>query len=151
MSNIRRIILSLVLAAALHPVSGADRPNFLVILVDDMGYSDLACYGSEIPTPHLDKLAANGIRYTRMYNTSKCYPTRAALLTGNYFQHTDREFSNTATAGEVLRPAGYQTWWSGKHHANFNPIERGVRLCDPTAPSSSSITIDLECRHSVGC
>ena len=90
-----------------------------------MGYSDLGCYGSEIATPNLDKLAAAGIRYTRMYNTSKCYPTRAALLTGNYFQHTDREFPNTATAGEVLRPAGYHTWWSGKHHADFNPHGRG--------------------------
>ncbi len=104
---------------------GADRPNFLVILVDDMGYSDLGCYGSEIATPHLDKLAANGIRYTQMYNTSKCFPTRVALLTGNYFQHSDRDFANTATAGEVLRPAGYHTWWSGKHHARFNPRTRG--------------------------
>lgn len=125
MMTIRRTIPPLVLAAALHSAPAAERPNFLVILVDDMGYSDLGCYGSEIPTPNLDGLAANGIRYTRMYNTSKCYPTRAALLTGNYFQHTDRGFSNTATAGEVLRPAGYRTWWSGKHHANFNPIERG--------------------------
>ena len=64
--------------------TGADRPNFLVILVDDMGYSDLGCYGSEIETPNLDGLAANGIRYTQIYNTSKCYPTRAALLTGNF-------------------------------------------------------------------
>ena len=101
------------------------RPNFLVILVDDMGYSDVGCYGSEIHTPHLDKLANHGIRYTQMYNTSKCYPTRAALLTGNYFQHTTREFGHTATAGEVLRPVGYRTWWSGKHHGTFNPHERG--------------------------
>ena len=100
-------------------------PNILVILVDDMGYSDLGCYGSEIPTPHLDQLASNGIRYTQMYNTAKCFPTRVALLTGNYFQHSDRDFKRTATAGEVLRPAGYHTWWSGKHHASFNPIERG--------------------------
>jgi arylsulfatase len=109
----------------LTSLQSAERPNFLVILVDDMGYSDLGCYGSEIETPHLDQLAAKGIRYTQMYNTSKCYPTRASLLTGNYFQHTDREFSHTATVGEVLRPAGYRTWWSGKHHARFNPHDRG--------------------------
>jgi arylsulfatase A-like enzyme len=101
------------------------RPNVLVIMVDDMGYSDLGCYGSEIQTPNLDRLAADGIRYTRMYNTSKCYPTRASLLTGQYFQRTDRDFTHTATAGEVLRPAGYHTWWAGKHHADFNPHERG--------------------------
>ncbi|MEM9479098.1 MAG: arylsulfatase [Verrucomicrobiota bacterium] len=106
-------------------MTAEERPNILVILVDDMGYSDLGCYGSEIATPHLDKLAANGIRYTQMYNTAKCFPTRVALLTGNYFQHSDRDFSKTATAGEVLRPVGYRTWWSGKHHADFNPITRG--------------------------
>lgn len=126
MVNQLRIAAVLIVMLQLCPtVIAADRPNFLVILVDDMGSSDLGCYGSEIETPHLDGLAANGIRYTQMYNTSKCYPTRASLLTGNYFQHTDRGFSNTATAGEVLRPAGYHTWWSGKHHANFNPIGRG--------------------------
>jgi arylsulfatase len=60
-----------------------------------------------------------------MYNTAKCYPTRVCLLTGLYFQQSDREFNRTATIGEVLRPAGYRTWWSGKHHARFNPYERG--------------------------
>ncbi len=107
------------------PANADERPNFLIILVDDMGYSDLGCYGSEIQTPHLDALAADGIRYTQMYNTAKCYPTRVCLLTGVYFQQSDREFNNTATIGEVLRPAGYRTWWSGKHHARFNPRERG--------------------------
>ncbi|MEM8954072.1 MAG: arylsulfatase [Verrucomicrobiota bacterium] len=105
--------------------SGEERPNILVILVDDMGYSDLGCYGSEIETPNLDALAGDGIRFTQMYNTSKCWPTRISLLTGVYHHRTDREFAGTATAGEVLRPAGYRTWWSGKHHANFNPAGRG--------------------------
>ncbi len=103
----------------------ASRPNVLVILADDMGYSDLACFGSEINTPNLDRLAGDGMRFSQMYNTAKCYPTRASLLTGTYFQQTDREFTSTATAGEVLRPAGYRTLWSGKHHADFNPRTRG--------------------------
>ena len=60
------------------------RPNIIVILVDDMGFSDIGCYGSEIPTPNLDKLAATGLRFTQFYNTGRCCPTRAALLTGLY-------------------------------------------------------------------
>lgn len=59
-------------------------PNIVVILVDDMGFSDIGCYGSEIPTPHLDALAKNGLRFTQFYNTGRCCPTRAALLTGVY-------------------------------------------------------------------
>jgi arylsulfatase len=107
-------------------IEAADpRPNIVVIMVDDMGYSDLGCYGSEIQTPNLDRLASQGIRYTRMYNTSKCWTTRISLLTGLYHHRTDRGFSHTSTAGEVLRPAGYHTWWAGKHHADFNPYDRG--------------------------
>ncbi|MFP6900719.1 MAG: arylsulfatase, partial [Opitutales bacterium] len=83
------------------------------------------CYGGEIETPHLDNLAKGGIRYTQAYNTSKCWTTRISLLTGLYHQRSDRDFRNTALAGEVLRPAGYRTWWSGKHHARFNPHGRG--------------------------
>ena len=63
-----------------------DRPNLLVILTDDMGFSDLGCYGGEIQTPTLDKLAANGLRFTQFYNTARCCPTRASLLSGMY-QH----------------------------------------------------------------
>ncbi|NDV61016.1 arylsulfatase [Puniceicoccales bacterium CK1056] len=101
------------------------QPNILIILVDDMGYSDIGCFGGEVQTPNIDRLAENGLKFSQMYNTAKCYPTRASLLTGVYFQRTDRDFSNTATLGEVLRPAGYRTLWSGKHHARFNPMDRG--------------------------
>ena len=90
-----------------------------------MGYSDLGCYGGEIMTPNLDRLAKNGIRYTQAYNTSKCWTTRISLLTGLYHHRSNRDFDNTALIGEILRPAGYRTWWSGKHHANFNPYNRG--------------------------
>ena len=72
---------------AAGPLWAADappRPNIVVILVDDMGFSDIGCYGSEIPTPNLDKLAAGGLRFTQFYNTGRCCPTRASLLTGLY-------------------------------------------------------------------
>jgi arylsulfatase len=104
---------------------GADQPNIVLILADDMGYSDLGCYGGEIKTPNLDRLAKNGIRYTQAYNTSKCWTTRISLLTGLYHHRSDRNFTNTALIGEILKPAGYRTWWSGKHHAGFNPYDRG--------------------------
>ena len=101
------------------------RPNIVLIFADDMGYSDLGCYGGEIKTPNLDRLAEKGIRYTQAYNTSKCWTSRISLLSGLYHHRSDREFSNTALIGEILKPACYRTWWSGKHHANFNPYERG--------------------------
>ncbi len=65
---------------------GADssRPNVVVILVDDMGFSDVGCYGSEIPTPNIDALASGGVRFTQFYNTARCSTTRASLLTGLY-------------------------------------------------------------------
>src|SRR5262245_27328248 len=69
----------------------AARPNVLVILADDLGYSDLGCYGSEIRTPNLDGLARNGLRFSQFYNTTRCWPTRAALLTGYYAQQVRRD------------------------------------------------------------
>src|SRR5882757_8571045 len=81
-------ILSTFLFAFCSLSSGAAKPNIVVILVDDMGFSDLGCYGSEIPTPNLDALAANGVRFTQFYNTARCCPTRAALLTGLYSHQT---------------------------------------------------------------
>ena len=106
-------------------VMSSPQPNILIILADDMGYSDIGCYGGEIHTPNIDRLAANGMRFSNMYNTAKSFPSRAALLTGAYYQRTNVDFSNTATLGEVLRPAGYHTLWSGKNHAMFNPETRG--------------------------
>ncbi len=109
----------------------AGRPNIVVILVDDMGYSDIGCYGSEIRTPNLDGLAAGGLRLTQMYNGARCCPTRASLLTGLYPHQAGvghmvsdlgapsyQGFLNDrcVTVAEALRPAGYRTIMSGKWH-----------------------------------
>lgn len=109
------------------------RPNIIVILADDLGFSDLGCYGGEVQTPNIDYLAGNGIRYTQFYNTSRCCPTRASLLTGLYNHQagigkmTDAEDTpgyyghiteNTVTLAEVLKTAGYHTAMSGKWHVS---------------------------------
>ncbi|HBJ85924.1 MAG TPA: arylsulfatase [Verrucomicrobiales bacterium] len=119
----------------LHSSLAAEKPNIVVILVDDMGFSDIGCYGSEIPTPHLDSLAANGLRFTQFYNTGRCCPTRASLLTGLYPHQagvghmTDdkgvpgyqgRLNDKCVTIAEVLKPAGYFTAMSGKWHVGQN-------------------------------
>jgi len=98
------------------------RPNIVVILLDDLGYSDLGCYGGEIRTPNIDRLAAGGLRFTRFYNASRCCPTRASLLTGLYphqvglAQNGRNLTRDAATIAELLRSAGYQTAMSGKWH-----------------------------------
>jgi arylsulfatase A-like enzyme len=106
------------------------KPNIVLILADDMGWSDIGCYGGEIHTPNLDRLAKGGIRFTQMHNTAKCFPSRACLLTGLYAQqcNMDRqpgEFKNSVTLGEVLQSAGYRTLMAGKHHSTENPYDRG--------------------------
>src|SRR5436190_1868833 len=85
-----RFLLAFILSIgfAISALAAEARPNIVVILVDDMGFSDIGCYGSEIPTPNLDKLAANGLRFTQFYNTARCCPTRASLLTGLYSHQT---------------------------------------------------------------
>jgi arylsulfatase len=102
---------------------------------DDMGYSDIGCYGSEIETPNLDRLAANGIRFSQFYNTARCCPTRASLLTGLYPAQTGMGFmtgdqgkpgyrgeigKQCVTIAEVLKPAGYHTYMAGKWHVARN-------------------------------
>ena len=85
------VLLCLVLAPT-SPVPAAEaRPNILLLLADDLGFSDLGCYGGEIRTPNLDGLAAGGLRYTQFYNTARCWPTRAAILTGYYAQQVRRD------------------------------------------------------------
>ncbi len=102
------------------------RPDIVVIMADDMGYSDIGCYGGEITTPNLNALAAGGIRFTQFYNCAKCSPTRASLLTGQYDQAVGTQnMEHGATFGEVLRAAGYRTLISGKWHQKPLPTTRG--------------------------
>lgn len=109
----------------------AKRPNIVLIMVDDMGWSDIGAYGSEIKTPNLDALAKGGIRFTNFYNTAKCFPSRSCLMTGLYaqqaggYQTSDYRFRNATTLGEVLGSAGYGTYASGKHHGLDNLYDRG--------------------------
>lgn len=123
---------------------GAGRPNVVVIMADDMGFSDAGCYGSEIATPNIDRLARGGVRFTQFYNTARCCPTRASLLTGLYSHQAgvghmvqDRGYpayrgrlsERCVTIAEVLRPAGYTTLMSGKWHVGGTrphwPVDRG--------------------------
>lgn len=115
----------------------APRPNVVVILADDLGYSDIGSYGGEIETANLDRLAARGLRFTRFYNTARCSPTRAALLTGVYPHeagmgwlpfdwsppgYTGALGRDVATLAELLRPAGYTSYLAGKWHLS-NQLE----------------------------
>lgn len=108
-----------------------EKPNIILICADDLGWSDIGCYGSEVQTPNLDKLAEGGMRFRQFHNTSKCFPSRACLLTGVYAQQNgyaenfNKPITNAVTLGEVLRTAGYRTLWSGKHHGLENPVTRG--------------------------
>lgn len=107
------------------------RPNVLLILADDLGFSDIGCYGSEVNTPNIDALARDGMMFTQFHNTSKSYPSRSCLLTGlyaqqnGYFQHFGGPLENCVTLGEYMKSAGYRTLWSGKHHGAENPRTRG--------------------------
>ncbi len=116
---------------ALAALCNAARPNVIIIMSDDMGFSDIGCYGSEIGTPTLDGLAANGVRFTQFYNTGRCCPTRASLLSGLYphqagigHMMSDRGLEgyrgnlnrSCVTIAEAVKPAGYATYMAGKWH-----------------------------------
>jgi len=106
----------------------AEKPNILVILADDLGFSDLGCYGSEIETPNLDRLAAGGVRFTQFYNTAKCHSSRVSLLTGRWCQQAgDVSLSRAVTIPEVLAPAGYFTAMTGKWHLSKQPTDFGFQ------------------------
>ncbi len=125
------------LAAALS-AAPAPRPNVLVILADDLGFSDLGCYGGEIATPHLDALAAGGLRFTQAYSTARCWPSRAAVMTGYYAPQVRRDVVPGIPSGgrgvrpawaplvtEFLRAAGYRSHHAGKWHLDGRPLESG--------------------------
>jgi arylsulfatase len=146
------IFLILVWVGALSAVDNipAPRPNIIIILVDDMGFSDIGCYGGEIETPHLDRLAENGLRFTQFYNSGRCCPTRASLMTGLHPHQTGighmtappkqplgikgayQGFlnDNCTTIASVLKSAGYDTLMTGKWHLGLEskntwPLQRG--------------------------
>ncbi len=131
LQTLANLLSATLVLGACGAATAGQRPNIAIILVDDMGFSDLGCYGSEIPTPNLDRLAANGLRFTQFYNTGRCCPTRASLLTGLYSHQagvghmvTDRGQpgyqgnlnDRCVTIAEVLRTAGYRTAMAGKWH-----------------------------------
>ncbi len=123
----KSILLLPTIAATLLPLNAADPspktpPNILVILADDLGFSDLGCYGSDIHTPNVDALAKDGLRFTQFYNTARCWPTRGAVLTGYYPQQMgmDPPTSNipawTRFLPQWLKPLGYRSYHTGKWH-----------------------------------
>ena len=135
------VVSALAGAIMLAPLEAAPRPNIVVILADDMGFSDIGCYGGEIQTPNIDALAAHGLRFTNFYNTSRCCPTRASLLTGLYpaqagvgemQKNEGPDFpgyqgalnDRCITIAEALKPAGYFTAMAGKWHVGDKPGQR---------------------------
>ena len=115
-------------ALALAPAAfaAASRPNVVVIMCDDMGFSDLGCYGSEIRTPNLDTLAAGGLRFTQFYNTAKCETSRRSLMSGLWHvQYRTEPRRNFVTVAEVMKSAGYTTLMTGKWHIDGEPLTRG--------------------------
>ena len=138
------------LPSAVADQSAAARPNIVIVLVDDMGYSDIGCYGGEVETPNLNRMAAEGLRFTQFYNAGRCCPTRASLMTGRHphqvgighmtappnkpleFQGAYQGYlnDNCVTIAQVLRQAGYHTLMTGKWHLGVNhrecwPLQRG--------------------------
>ena len=137
----RRTFLALSASAAALRGQEKKRPNILLIVADDLGYSDLGCYGGEIDTPNLNALASGGVRFAQLYTTARCCPSRASILTGQYphkvgIGHMVQDLGlagyrgtlseNAATIGEVMKPAGYRTFLSGKWHVGTDdPTLRG--------------------------
>src|SRR5438477_11375361 len=131
------LVVGMVLAASAFAAEGR-RPNVVIFLADDLGYSDLGCYGGDIQTPNLDALAKNGLRFTQFYNTARCWPTRGALLTGYYAQQIRRDTVPGVRSGgqgvrpawarllpEMLKPFGYRSYHSGKWHVDGKALDGG--------------------------
>lgn len=134
----RLTAFAVLVAAVVAQAAPAPRPNVVLIVADDMGFSDAGCQGGEIATPHLDRLAAEGLRFTQFYNTGRCWPSRAAILTGHYAQTVRRDRVPgvpSGTAGVrpawapllpvLLRDSGYRSYHSGKWHLDGAPLQNG--------------------------
>lgn len=119
-------LVALISLIAYLPSSGAERPNIVLIMADDLGFADLGCYGSEIETPNLDRLASEGLRFTQFYNTAKCHSSRVSLLTGLYCdQAGSNSLNRGATLAEAIEGSGYFTAMSGKWHLTKQPTDFG--------------------------
>jgi arylsulfatase A-like enzyme len=145
-----RYLLPLIALLSAGAARAAERPNVVVILSDDMGFSDVGCYGGEIDTPNLDALAANGLRFMQFFNTARCCPTRASLLTGLYphqagvghmMEDRGEKFpgyrgnlnNSCRTIAEVLKPAGYRNYAVGKWHVTRHTGKDGPKHNWPVA------------------
>jgi len=134
----RHAVLALLLGLS-PALFAATKPNIVIILADDLGYSDIGCYGGEIATPNLDALAKNGLRFTQCYNTARCWPSRASLLSGYYAQQVRRDKLPGIPGGGVpgvrqqwarllpdfLKPAGYRCYHTGKWHIDGKNLAAG--------------------------
>ena len=150
----RRKFLALSASVVGLAVQQQRRPNVLLIVADDLGYSDLGCFGGEIDTPNLNQLASSGVRFSQLYSTARCCPSRASILTGQYSHkvgighmvsdlgqpgYRGRLSENAATIAEVLKPAGYRTFMSGKWHVGTNdPTLHGFEQFYGTLISAAS-------------
>ncbi len=150
----KRLFAFIAFSVLLFSARASEKPNILFILADDLGFSDLGCYGGEIDTPHLDALAENGLRYTQFYNTGRCWPSRAALLTGYYPHEIHRDNLPGFKGGnrgkrqswakllpDYLKPLGYRNYHSGKWHIDGKVLDGGFHKSFNTQNQGNFFTI----------